>query len=208
MRLYVTVLIVICIIVLSLSACTVEIKTPGIESALASPATASAAEASIEPTISPTPEPTSEPTPSPTPGPSINMYTSYADLVSFDPSSGEAEFDYWEMLQGDRAVEWLVEHEGYSLADAQEEVDNYADSEFIKKNTNPQLRMVDLSSVPLRMMYHPDGTMLTGAGPIATSYTDFCGLYAAHPNKVLHSFFYRVIVSDDASIRVDQVFWP
>jgi len=38
-------------------------------------------------------------TPSPTQaGPA--MYSSYADLVSFDPNTGVAQFDYFEMLRG------------------------------------------------------------------------------------------------------------
>lgn len=206
MRSFISIVTIICILVFSLAACTLEIKTPnGTESTPSQSATASEPEVSPEPTIAPSPSPTSEPTPSPSP--TISMYTSDADMVSFDPSTGEAEFDYWKMLQGDEAVQYLVEHDGYSLADAQAEVDNYADSEYIKKNTNPQLRTVDLSSVPLRMMFHPDGTMLTGTEPIATSYADFCSLYAAHPDYVLHSFFYEVIV-DGGSIKVDQVFWP
>lgn len=211
MKLLTAILVIVGMLILPLAACTVEVKLSAeTESAPAPTATVSATDVPSEPTAepSPSPSPTAEPTSEPSPEPTVSMYTSYADLVSFDPFTGVAQFDYWEMLKGDEAVEWLVDHEGYSLADAQAEVDNYADSEYIKKNTNPQLRAIDLSSVPLRMMFHPDGTMLTGAEPIATTFYDFCGLYAAHPDLVLHSFFYRVIVNSGGEISVDQVFWP
>lgn len=197
------VLTILCVLIFPLAACTLELNIPpGTEGTPPPSATTSEAEASTEPS------PTSEATPSPPPSPSISMYTSLAYMVSFDPSTGEAEFDYWNMLQGDEAVQYLVGNKGYSLADAHAEVDNYADSEYCESNTNPQLRTIDLSAVPVRMMFHPDGAMLTGTEPIATSFADLCALYTAHPDLVLDSFFYRVIVSGDGSVKVDQVYWP
>ena len=55
------------------------------------------------------------------------MYTSYADLVSFDPETGIAKFDYFDMLRGDKAVAFLVASEGYTQAAAEELVENFAD---------------------------------------------------------------------------------
>jgi hypothetical protein len=129
-------------------------------------------------------------------------------MVSYNPATGIAEFDYWDMLQGDAAVDWLVEHDGLSQAAAQAQVDDYADSEFIEKNTNPQLRAIDMSTVNIRMMYQPDGTMVTGADPVATTYYDLGNLYVEHPDLVLNSFFYYITVHNNGSIDVDQVYWP
>jgi hypothetical protein len=136
------------------------------------------------------------------------MTSSYADMVSFNPSTGDAKFDYWDMLTGDAAVNWLVDHEGYTHAAAQAKVDDFADSEYIKKNTNPQLRTINLSAIPLRMMFHTDGTEVTDATPIHLSYANFCTLYAAHPDAVLHSYFYYVTVHSGTVIKVDQKYWP
>ena len=35
------------------------------------------------------------------------MYSSYADLISFDPETGIAKFDYFDMLRGADAVKFL-----------------------------------------------------------------------------------------------------
>ena len=61
------------------------------------------------------------------------MYSSYADLVSFDPETGIAKFDYFDMLRGKEAVDYLVEHKNYKLADAQELVDNFATRSTLRK---------------------------------------------------------------------------
>ena len=58
-------------------------------------ATATPTLTAATPTLSPAPSPTPTPTPK---GPS--MYSSYADLISFDPDTGIAKFDYFDMLRG------------------------------------------------------------------------------------------------------------
>jgi hypothetical protein len=136
------------------------------------------------------------------------MYSSYAEIVTYDPSTGWAEFDYFDMLKGDAAVDWLVNQEGYTLADAQNEVDNYADSEFVYKNVNPQLRTVDLSVTPLKMMYYPDGSPMPGADPVDTTFADFNTLYTAQPDLVMDSFFFHVTVTGGVVVSVEQVYWP
>ena len=137
-----------------------------------------------------------------------NMYSSYADLVSYDPETGWAMFDYWDMLKGDDAVAWLVENQGYTEADAEEYVSNFGDSEFIYKNINPRLRVVDMSDVQITMMHHADGTPVEGAEPVPLTFEEFGQLYAANPDGVLHSFFYYITVEGGTIIHVDQVFWP
>jgi len=136
-----------------------------------------------------------------------NMYSSYAYIKSFDPVTGWASFDYFDMLVGDDAVQWLVDNEGYTQAQAQAEVDGYGDGEFVEKNINPQLRTVDMHLVPIKMMYHPDGTMAEADARVSMTYDEFKALYIAFPDKVMHSFFYYITVEDGVITKVDQVFW-
>lgn len=136
------------------------------------------------------------------------MYTSYALMVSFDPARGWADFDYFDMLRGDDAVKWLMENKGYTKAAAQAEVDGYSDSEYIMKNVNPQLRTIDLRNVPILLMYHADGSALATAEPIYSSLDDLYKLYANHPDLVLDSYFYHVIVANGEVTSVEQVYWP
>lgn len=174
-------------------------------------------------TAEPSPAPTAEPAaatplpPAPTepattaaPSPAAKnpaMYSSYADLVSFDPSTGIAQFDYFDLLRGDDAVNYLVDHEGYTAADAQAEVDAFADSEFVKKNENPQLRAIDLDDVSLKMMIQPSGEPLDGAKSIPSSGADVRAIYAADPAK-LNMYFYYIHVESDGQISlVEQVYW-
>lgn len=136
-----------------------------------------------------------------------NMYSSYAYLVSFDPVTGWAKFDYFDMLTGKDAVKWLVEEKGYSQADAEAEVNNFGDGEFVEKNVNTQLRTADMKTVTIKMMYHADGTDVNPLEPVATTYSEFQGLCAAHSDSVFHSYFYYVTVGNGAITEVDQVYW-
>ena len=137
-----------------------------------------------------------------------NMYSSYADMVSFDPETGWALFDYWDMLKGDEAKQWLIDHEGYTAANAQTYVDNMSESEYVKKNTNTRLRAVDMSDVSIKMMYHADGTSVDDATTVSLTYGEFMTLYAANPDNVLNSYFYFVTVGSGSSTKVEQVYWP
>lgn len=153
-------------------------------------------------------EVTTEATASPEPTNTPVMYSSYAHMVSYDPARGWADFDYFNMLTGDEAVQYLVDNEGYSLQDAQQLVDDFADSEFVCQNDNPQLRTINLQEVDLKMMYHSDGTMVTGATPIDSELIDLFDLYHVNPELVLDSFFYYITVLDGEVVAVEQVYWP
>ena len=195
---------------------------PATPEATASPATSSTdtippatpTTAPETPTPSPTPKLTTTPeqtpttAPSPTPkGPS--MYSSYADLVSFDPETGIAKFDYFDMLRGDDAVRFLVDHEGYTQTAAEELVGNFADSEFVKKNTNPQLRAIDIDDVPLKLMVKPNGDPVSGADPESTTAENFRAIYALNTSLLLESYFYYIHVESDGHVSlVEQVYWP
>ena len=174
------------------------------------------------PTVAPTPTPAAEtatpaatmattatPTsaPSPTPkGPA--MYSSYADLISFDPETGIAKFDYVDMLRGADAVKFLVDHEGYTQANAQKMVDDFADSEFVKKNINPQLRAIDIDDVPLKLMVKPNGDPVDGAEPVSVTAKEFRAIYALNTSLLLESYFYHITVDDGKVTLVEQVYWP
>lgn len=136
------------------------------------------------------------------------IYSSYAYMVSYDPARGWADFDYFNALKGDKAVAYLVSNDGYSPAEAQEMVDNFADQEFVCQNDNPQLRTINLQEVDLKLMYYPDGTEVTGATPIDAELIDLYNLYEVHPEYVLDSFFYYITVQDDQVVSVEQVYRP
>ena len=166
---------------------------------------------SDEPLTTPTEAPTPSPTPTraPTPTNTARMYSSWAHMVSFDPSTGWAEFDYWDMLRGEEAVAWKVANEGLTEAEAQEIVDNFADSEYVYKNTNTTLRTIDLSTAEVWMLEFPFGYDLApDPDPVLTSYADLCALYATDPDILLGYFYYYVTVNADGSIKVAQCYWP
>lgn len=161
-----------------------------------------------DPTVIIVPEPElTAPLPSATPeGPEI--YSSYAHMISLDVARGIAQFDYFEILRGDDAVQWLVEQEGYSQADAEALVADFADSEYIEKNTNPQIREINLTEIPLKLMVHPDGTYVEGAEPYETDYEDMYLLYEFDRNLVLNTYFYYIEAENGQAVCVAQVYWP
>ncbi len=204
-----SILFLLLLVILLLCSCT-PATDPNSTQAVSPTQTADATPAPPTETATPAPPPsTATPAPSASASPGgMALYSSYAHMVSYDPACGSADFDYFEMLTGDDAVAWLVDHEGYTLSDAQAEVDDYADSEFIEKNTNPQLRTISLIDVPLKLMYHPDGTPLPGAEPIDAELIDLYNLYHVNHALVLDVYFYHITVEDGAIVSVEQVYWP
>lgn len=147
--------------------------------------------------------------PNPLPANPSNMYSSYAFMKAFDPATGMASFDYFDILKGQDAIDFLVSNKGYTPEAAAEEVNNYADSEYVLKNLNPQLRYADMTVVPISMMYDAAGVSSTDANTIPLSYADFLSLYQSHPGDVVDGhFFYFVTVTDGQITAVDQVYWP
>ncbi len=136
------------------------------------------------------------------------MYSSYAFLVSFDPESNIAKFDYFDMLNGKEAVEFLVKHEGLSQKEAEDLVENFADSEFVLSNLNDQLREIDLTEVSLSLMYHTSGEM-TEIWPVPATLSDFKLIYELDPLLLTDSFFFFIEVAESGKvILVEQVYWP
>lgn len=164
-----------------------------------------------ETTAETTPETVPETTPAVT-EPSISnpelMYTSYAHMVSVDGATGWATFDYFDMLRGAEAIDWLVANEGYTVTAATNLVNDFADSEYVYKNVSPELRTADMKTVAINMMYLSDGTQMAGAETTPLTYPEFVILYTTHTDYVLDSFFYQVVVEDGVITQVNQVYWP
>ena len=172
----------------------------------ATPAATPVAETAAPTATVATAAPTAAPSPTPK-GPA--MYSSYADLISFDPETGIAKFDYFDMLRGADAVKFLVDHEGYTQTAAQKMVDDFADSEFVKKNINPQLRAIDIDDVPLKLMVKPNGDPVDGAEPVSVTAKEFRAIYALNTSLLLESYFYHITVDGDGKVTlVEQVYWP
>ena len=170
--------------------------------------TATTAETTAETTTETAEPTTTEETTTATPTAAARMYTSYAHMVSYDPARGLADFDYFNLLKGQDAINYLVDHEGYTEANAEALVNGFADSEFVYQNDNPLLRIIDLRNIDLKLMYYPDGTMVTDATPVDSELIDLYNLYHVNPDLVLESYFYRVHVTDGVVTMVEQVYWP
>ncbi len=153
---------------------------------------------------------TPSPTPSLLPAPSTPaMYDSDALFVSFDPGTGIAQFDYIEILQGNDAVQYMVTYQGKTLQEAQDIVENWADSECIVKNHNSQLRSIDMNGPAIKMLCYPNGDEDYSLNGISFSYQDFVTLYTNHPDKVDCYLFYHIDVNSAGNVvEVKQVYWP
>jgi len=145
---------------------------------------------------------------SPDPVNTMTFYPSYAHMVSYDPARGWAEFDYFDMLTGQDAIDWMVAHEGYTVADATDIVNDWGDGEFWEKNVNPGLRTIDLKEVNIELMYEPDGTQSVDATSIPSTVADVFALYHLDPDLLLDSFFYYIHVDGSGNVTmVQQVYW-
>lgn len=212
-----TFLAVTCLMVLLLGACgtssgKVVVVTQSASSDILAP-TQTAEEATASSTPSELPVETSAQAPSAAPSimpaDAPKMYTSYANMVSLDTDAGTSDFDYFDMLRGKDAVKWLVEQEGCSQSDAEAQVNEFADSEYIEKNTNSQLRTIDLSKVPVYLIVNDDGTYTENFKPRLVDINALKAIYAHDPKVLLESFFYEVKVSDSGTVEsVNQVYWP
>ena len=113
------------------------------------------------------------------------------------------------MLRAGGAFAWLVGQEGYTRTEAEDIVNNFADSEFVYKNINPQLRSANMSIVTIKMMCNIDGSAVNDVLSIPYHYDQFCPLYNAHPELVTYSsYFYYCTVTGNVITGVEQVYWP
>lgn len=202
---------------LMMSACVV-IHVPGDAPASSPAAPSSGIPSPLEPTATPayvspapptlTPALSFAPAATNTPGSGPALYTSYAHMTAYHPASGVADFDYFDMLRGEDAVKWMVEKEGYSEAEAEQIAADFADSEFIEKNENPQIRSIDLNGVELKLMFDADGNEMLTGGPASSSVAILNELYAHRPFLVLDTYFYYIEVENGEAVSVTQVYWP
>ncbi len=165
------------------------------------------------PTASPPPVATLSPTTvitnPPSPPNTMSFYSCYAFMVSYNPANGWAEFDYFYMLKDEEAIEYLVDHESWSQSDAEDYVNDFGDGEYVCQNDNPGLRTIDLDLVPLKLMYHPNGTMSPdGATNIPSTSADVTALYNLDPDYLFVNFFFYIHCDSDGNITlVEQVYW-
>jgi len=163
------------------------------------------------PEVSKEPEPTESPEAErPQPEGNPNMYSSHAHLVEYDTETGWAKFDYFEIMTGDEAIDALMVYEGYDLASAQVEVMSWEEGGYYEKNTNPQLRTVDLGNAEVRMIVKTDGTLIDDIGnPPLYELSDINALYDANPIFIIDYFDYFVTVDDKGTVtKVEQVYRP
>jgi hypothetical protein len=136
------------------------------------------------------------------------FFSSYAHMVSYDPARGWADFDYFEILTGQDAIDWMVAEEGYTLADAQAEVSEWADGEYWYKNTNATLRTIDLKEVEIELMFYADGTQSPDATSIPSTIDDVFALYNLDTRYLYDHFFYYIHVDSDGNVtKVQQIYW-
>lgn len=209
------IMIVCCVLMLLHSSC-ITIEAPPVETVLTTKIQTLAP--TIEPILEITATPQSTATPNITavsattavvPINTASMYSSYANMVSYDTATGWAEFDYFNMLKGAEAVQWLIDNEGYTQTEAQDIVDDWADSEFVYSNTNPRLRTIDLSSVPIKLMFNSDGTQVVGATSVVSTVNDVTSVYNYNPLYLFQYFFFYIHVDSDGNVtQVEQVYWP
>ena len=128
---------------------------------------------------------------------SIGIYSSYAYMVSFDPGTGYAEFDYFDKLIGQEAIDWLVEHEGYTLEDAEDLVNNFADTEYVEKNINPRLRTIDMRTVFITTNLDENEYLELPQVPL--DYSDFV---SRADSLIIRNPYTRIIVEDNEIIEV------
>ena len=154
-----------------------------------------------------TPEVSEEPlfTLSPVPAPEQpqqpeqGMYSSYAYMRSFDPQSGIAQFDYFDVLTGSEAVNYLINCEGYCSLVAQEEVAKYEQTDFLEVNPDGALWDIDLMQTDIVILYNADGSFSEQA--TSASIEDVAAIWNADKSLLLQRHFYYITV-DEATGQV------
>ncbi|MEX1377418.1 MAG: hypothetical protein AB1Z23_08070 [Eubacteriales bacterium] len=144
----------------------------------------------------------------PTPYNTMSFYSCYANMVSYDPATGWAEFDYFYILKGQEAIDYLVSHEGYTQQAAADLVNDFADGEYVCQNDNPGLRTIDLDTVPIKLMFHSDGTQVPDSIAIPSTSADVTALYNLDHKYLFDYFFFYIHCDSDGNvILVEQVYW-
>lgn len=149
------------------------------------------------------------PSPAPTPHNTMDFYSCYAHMVSYNPANGWAEFDYFYLHQGQDAIDYLVDYEGYTVTDAETLVNGFADSEFVEQNNNTGLRTIDLNTVDVRTIINHDGSVGPDLFGSIVDISHLNSLYASNPNNLTSYIFYYIECdANDNVVEVRQIFWP
>lgn len=138
---------------------------------------------------------------------SLPMFSSFAHMRSFDPKTGIAQFDFFEMLKGAEAVDYLINFEGYCSAAAETETEQLGEGDFLEKNLSYELRQINLKKVPVLLLYTVDGCSITDAQGVKTSFEDIVSLYNRDKTKLLLSGYYYITADEDTGevLIVEQV---
>lgn len=140
----------------------------------------------------------------------LPMYSSFAYMRSFNPETGIAQFDYFEMLKGPDAVDYLINYEGYCSLVAETEIEKLGEDDFMEKNLGFELRQINLKKVPVLLLYTADGCSITDARGAETSFGDIVSLYNKDKTKLLLSSYYYITVDEDMGevLMIEQVRKP
>lgn len=130
------------------------------------------------------------------------LYSSYAYLRRFDPQSGIAQFDYFDVLTGNDAVNYLINCEGYCSLVAQEVVARYEKTDFLEVNPDGALWDIDLSKTDIKLLYDVDGSFAEPAE--AASIEDFTSLWNVDKSLLMQKYFYYITV-DEATGQADSI---
>ena len=122
------------------------------------------------------------------------FYSSYAYLRRFDPQSGIAQFDFFDVLTGSDAVNYLINCEGYCSLVAQEEVAKYEQTDFLEVNTDGTLWDIDLNKTEIKLLYDVNGSFEETAED--ASIEDFTSLWNADKSLLMKKGFYYITVDE------------
>ncbi len=133
------------------------------------------------------------------------LYSSYAYLRRFDPKSGIAQFDYFDVLTGSDAVNYLINCEGYCSLVAQEEVAKYEETDFLEVNPDGALWDIDLAQTDIMLLYDENANFLKQARK--ASFDDVVKLWNQDKSLLLTSSYYYILVDEQTAevLLIEQV---
>lgn len=133
----------------------------------------------------------------------------YAHLTSFDPGSGIAYFDDFEMLKGKEAYDYLTKELKWNAQEADALVSGFADSEFVERNNNKDTLQIKVDQMNFILMYQNDGTPMGGAEGVPANGDDFRLLWKNRPDLLLETVAFRLHTDGDGRVNlVEQMYWP
>lgn len=129
----------------------------------------------------------------------------YGLLKGFDPATDIAHFQLFEMLFGQAAVDHLVQHEGYSVAEAWGHVDNMADMEYVTRYS-PTVQYVDIKEASFLLLYQPSGDEMPEPQGIPSNAGDFRAIWQVNPSLLMDNHHYEIHYKNDQPVYFEQMF--